>query len=185
MKTDIHPTYAETTVRVFVRQHVHHALDEGWRAAHRALQRVPPVLHGQAEAGRLRRPRRALQQALRHPQGRRRQEVVAISDDRRARLRGIKLQALVRDHLGRPVDAEPAAFPPGAALVVDGAAWLLIEDDPDRGLGPALAWAVRAGATSVNVLAERATGLLARRAGRLRLPITVWHVEGRDLLPGV
>ena len=68
MKTDIHPTYAETVVRVLVRQHLHHPLHQGRRAAHRALQRVPPVLHRQAEAGRLRWPRRALQQALRRPQ---------------------------------------------------------------------------------------------------------------------
>jgi hypothetical protein len=146
---------------------------------------VPPVLHRQAEAGRLRRPRRALQQALRHPQGRHRQEVVAISDDRRARLRGIKLQALVRDHLGRPVDAEPSPFAPGAALVAGGQAWLLVEDDPERGLGPALAWAIRNGATSVDVLAERATGVLARRAAGFDFPIAVWHVDGRVLLPAV
>jgi hypothetical protein len=146
---------------------------------------VPPVLHRQAEAGRLRRPRRALQQALRHPQGRHRQEVVAISDDRRARLRGIKLQALVRDHLGGPIDAEPSPFPPGAALVAGGAAWLLVEDDPERGLGPALAWAIRNGATTLDVLAERATGVLTRRAAGFRFPITVWHVDGRTLLPGV
>ena len=100
-------------------------------------------------------------------------------------MRGLKLQALVRDHLGRPVDAEPAVFPPGAALVVDGAAWLLLEDLPERGLGPALAWALRNGATSLDLLAERATGLLARRAAGLRFPVTVWHVEGRDLLPAV
>ena len=100
-------------------------------------------------------------------------------------MRGLKLQALVRDHLGRPVDAEPAVFPPGAALVVDGAAWLLLEDLPERGLGPALAWALRNGATSLDLLAERATGVLARRAAGLRFPVTVWHVEGRSLLPAV
>ena len=100
-------------------------------------------------------------------------------------MRGLKLQALVRDHLGRPVDAEPAVFPPGAALVVDGAAWLLVEDLPERGLGPALAWALRNGATSLDLLADRATGLLARRAAGLRFPVAVWHVEGRDLFPAV
>ena len=39
-------------------------------AARRALQRVPPLLHGQAEAGRHRWPRRALRAPLRQAQGR-------------------------------------------------------------------------------------------------------------------
>ena len=44
-------------------------------------------------------------------------------------------------------------------------AWVLLEDEPERGLGPALAWALRQRADALHVLAERATGLLARRAG--------------------
>ena len=64
-------------------------------------------------------------------------------------------------------------------------AWVLVEDEPERGLGPALAWALRNGATSLHVLAERATGLLARRAGGVTFPIEVWHVDERVLLPAV
>jgi hypothetical protein len=104
---------------------------------------------------------------------------------RRSRLRSVKLHALVRDHLGRDVDAVPGTFPPGAALTVDGGAWVLAEDDPARGLGPALAWALRSGATSLDLLAERDTGGLARRAAGLRFPIEVWHVDDRTLLPAV
>ncbi len=62
---------------------------------------------------------------------------------------------------------------------------MLLEDDPQRGLGPALAWALRNGATSLHVLADRDTGLLARRAGGFVFPISVWHVEERTLLPAV
>ncbi|MET0323641.1 MAG: hypothetical protein ABW219_00365 [Ilumatobacteraceae bacterium] len=105
--------------------------------------------------------------------------------DRRGRLRSIKLQALVRDHLGRELDARPGSFPPGAALSDDAQAWVLVEDVPERGLGAALAWAVRNGAGELHVLADRATGLLARRATGFRLPITVWHVAERTLLPAV
>ncbi|MET0145600.1 MAG: hypothetical protein ABW328_12570 [Ilumatobacteraceae bacterium] len=105
--------------------------------------------------------------------------------DRRGLLRAVKLRALVRDHLGRDVDAQLGAFPPGAALVESDTAWVLLEDAPDHGLGAAVAWAVRHGATRVQVLAGRDTGLLARRAAGLRIPVTVWHVEGRSLLPAV
>jgi hypothetical protein len=106
-------------------------------------------------------------------------------EDRRSRLRAVKLHALVRDHLGHDVDATLGAYPPGAALVADGVAWVLAEDEPERGLGPALAWAIRNGATSLQLLAERATGTLARRAAWLHFPIEVWHVDGRTLLPAV
>ena len=33
-------------------------------------------------------------------------------------------------------------------------AWVLVEDDPAHGLGPALAWAVRNGAARLHVLAD-------------------------------
>jgi hypothetical protein len=48
-----------------------------------------------------------------------------------------------------------------------------------------LAWAHRQGAESLNVLAERASGLLARRAAGFTMPVAVWHVEERSLLPAV
>jgi hypothetical protein len=104
---------------------------------------------------------------------------------RRSRLRSLKLQALVRDHLGGDLDAVVGAFPPGAVVLVDGTAWILVEDDVDRGLGPALAWALRNGAERLHVLADHDTGLLARRAGRFQFPIEVWHVADRVLLPAV
>lgn len=105
---------------------------------------------------------------------------------RRSRLRSVKLQALVRDHFGHDLDSTPGSFPPGAAMTVDGAsAWVLAEDDPARSLGSALAWARRNGASSLDLLAERDTGSLVRRAAGLRFPIEVWHVDGRNLLPAV
>jgi hypothetical protein len=48
-----------------------------------------------------------------------------------------------------------------------------------------LAWAVRAGATSLEIIAEEGTGVLARRAGAFRFPIAVWHADGRSLWPAV
>jgi hypothetical protein len=111
----------------------------------------------------------------------------STTDDggRRARLRALKLTALIGEHLGAPVEAIPGVFPPGAAAMVDDTSWVLVEDDPARGLGPALAWSIRHGARRVHVLAERGTGVLARRAAGFTLPIEVWHVEDRALLPAV
>lgn len=105
--------------------------------------------------------------------------------DLHSRLLGIKLRALVGDHLGRPVDAEPHGFPRGAALSHDGSAWVLVEGPAARSLGAALAWAVRHDATSLHLVAEQDTGLLARRAQRLSLPVSVWFPEERTLLPVV
>jgi hypothetical protein len=104
--------------------------------------------------------------------------------ERRSRLLGIKLRALVGDHIGG-IEAEPQHFPSGSALVVDGAAWVLVDGPAARSLGPALAWALRAGATSLHIVADHDTGLLARRAIRFRFPIRVWFAEGRVLLPAV
>ncbi len=104
--------------------------------------------------------------------------------ERRGRLRGIKLRTLVGDHLGREVTADPASYPPGtSALVDDRVAWVLVDDDPARGLGPAVAWARRRDAHALHLLAERDSGLLARRAAAFSVPITVWHVDGRTLEP--
>jgi hypothetical protein len=101
---------------------------------------------------------------------------------RRSRLLGLKLAALVRDHAGDP-PGEPGVFPGGAALVRTGEAWVLGEDQPERLLGPALAWARQQEATgTLHVLAESATGTLARRAGWFRRPIEVSRVEGRALV---
>jgi hypothetical protein len=109
----------------------------------------------------------------------------AAADDRRSRLLGIKLRALVAEHLGREVVAEPQGFPSGAALVDDAAAWVLVDGPAARSLGPALAWAIRHDATSLQLVVEHDTGQLARRAQRLALPVTVWYPEDRTLLPVV
>jgi len=103
--------------------------------------------------------------------------------ERRRQLLGIKLKALVGDHVGGVVDAKPSAFGAGSALVYDNAAWALIDGPSARRLGAALAWAVRHGATSLDVIVERDGGVLARRAAAFDFPIRVWFAEERLLLP--
>ncbi len=109
---------------------------------------------------------------------------------RRAALVGAKLTAVVRDHGAEPEGA-PSGLGDGAVtMTVGGEAWALLGDaggqgPAGRGLGGALAWAVRRGATALHVVAEAGTGVLARRAAGLTLPVHVWHLEGRALLPAV
>ncbi len=109
-----------------------------------------------------------------------------VDTDRRSRLLGLKLRALAAAHLGRgSLDVEPGSFPHGAALVVDDTAWVLVDGPAAGSLGGALAWAIRNGATSLDLVAEADTGLLARRAARLSFPVRVWFAEERALLPAV
>jgi hypothetical protein len=110
---------------------------------------------------------------------------VDAGSERRARLLGLKLRALVRDHLADETVGESVAFAPGSALLHDGAAWLLLDEQPIRRLGAALAWATRSGAGALHVITESGSGVLARRAGELTTPITVWHADERTLLPAV
>ncbi len=103
----------------------------------------------------------------------------------------MKLKALVRDHIGHEPGAnaspaEASGFGRGAALVADGTAWVLLDEHPERGLGAALAWASRqADVGDVAIIAEAATGVLARRAALFSTPATVWHAVERVLVPAV
>ena len=81
MKADIHPEYVLSTVHCSCGNYVRDPFDEA-RAARRDLLAVPPVLHGQAEARRHGRPRRALPAAAREGRPRLSQRVRR----RRARL---------------------------------------------------------------------------------------------------
>ena len=64
-------------------------------------------------------------------------------------------------------------------------AWVVLDGKPGHGLGAAVAYATSRHAASVDVVAERGTGTLARRAEAFRLPITVWHLDRRHLIPAV
>ncbi len=97
----------------------------------------------------------------------------------------MKLATLARDHGAEDVRAVPGEFGIGAALISESEAWVLVDTDPARGLGPAVAWSLRHGAAALQLVAESATGTLARRATAFAMPIEVWHAEGRLLLPAI
>ena len=105
--------------------------------------------------------------------------------DRRSQLLAVKLRALVGDHVGRSIDAETELFPHGAALVDDGAAWVLFDGDVTNSLGAALVWAIRRDVDELHLIGDHRTGDLARRAAGFSLPVHVWYAEGRSLLPAI
>ena len=107
-----------------------------------------------------------------------------VEENRRGQLLAIKLTALARDN-GAGGDLRRAAFALGAAVIDGSTGWVLLDERPQRGLGPALAWALRAGVDNLQILAEQGTGTIARRAAWFRVPIEVWHVDGRTLLPAI
>ena len=81
---------------------------------------------------------------------------------RRAALLQAKLEALLRDVLDA-TGGEPATFPGGAARLVDGRAYVLVEDEPMRALGRALAFACKARISSaqLSLIVEDGAGVLS------------------------
>ena len=100
-----------------------------------------------------------------------------------------KLRILVDEHVGPSQSVASSSdvdtFATGAALLRDGAAWVLFDGRAGRSLGAAMVWAIRRSATRLNVIAEYDTGLLARRAAAFSLPIIIWFADGRTLLPAI
>lgn len=111
-------------------------------------------------------------------------------------LHGLKLRALVRDHLasgdaarrGLTIAselageiAEPADIGVGAAVLVGTDAWVLVEDHHERALGVGLAWMQKSDAQTLNLIVSKGSGVLARRAANFAIDIGVWEVAGRSL----
>jgi hypothetical protein len=106
-----------------------------------------------------------------------------VEESRRSRLLGLKLAALIRDDGGDDPATVPFAL--GAAAIDGTTGWVLLDERAQSGLGPSLAWVLRAGVDRLHLLAEEGTGTLARRAEAFRFPIEIWHVAERALLPAI
>lgn len=107
----------------------------------------------------------------------------ALAPEQRSRLLVAKLAALAAPHTPAPL--EPVALPGAAAALVADVAWVLLDDRPEASLGVAVAWAQRAGAAGVEVVADAGTGVLARQATAFTLPIGVWAAEAGQLVRAV
>jgi hypothetical protein len=104
-----------------------------------------------------------------------------VNPEQRARLLAAKLAKLVETTAGPSEDRRSLAYPGGAALAGPDGVWVLVEADPARSLGPALAVAWKTGSLErVQLFVEDvdAAGVLARRASCFAESPTIWVVDG-------
>jgi hypothetical protein len=104
-----------------------------------------------------------------------------MSDEQRARLLRVQLAALVRDLTGAAV--EPASIGANAAVVHDGAAYVLSQVADAATLAGALAWTLRQDATSLVLLTDDLGGDVARMAAHFTLPVQVRSIQGAGSVP--
>lgn len=104
----------------------------------------------------------------------------AREQQQRAARNAAKLGALVRERWG--ADAPRSSLGTGAAMATGEQAFVLL--DGDHGLGAALAWSSRVGATELHVVVDGDdAGTVARQAGEFDRSVSVWRSEGRELVP--
>jgi hypothetical protein len=110
-----------------------------------------------------------------------------LGAERRAALRGAKLNALVAGRWG-PADRVSHTLGTAVALAGPGpTAWVLADDAPERTLGPALVWADRERVDDLHILVDGpddAAGTVARQSALFAPPAPqVWAVAGTALAP--
>ena len=71
---------------------------------------------------------------------------------------------------------EVAEFGSAVGVVSRNIAWVLLTSRHEFGLGPAMIWALRNGATSLNIFTEHSAGDLARRASFFNFDIDIYKI---------
>jgi len=123
---------------------------------------------------------------------------MSTNDSHSQRLARVRLLAIVKSRLeidrtassasaggasaGAASDLDSVVFEPsefGAAVggVLNGVAWVLITGRHERGLGPALMWALRNNATALKLFTEQNAGDLARGSKNFNFTIEVFAVD--------
>ena len=76
-------------------------------------------------------------------------------------------------------------LPFGAAVHHEGHLWVLLGEQASRSVGPAMVWASRQSAASLQLLVDDGpdAGIVARRASLFADPPAVWAVDGRVIAP--
>jgi hypothetical protein len=115
---------------------------------------------------------------------------VALDSDRRASLLSAKLGALVNRHWpddgpsgATGPEIEAGSFAGGATRRRGSVGWVLMDQQPERALGPALAWARQRQVDELHVLVDDHAGILARRAEAFVVPPSVWLITEVDVEP--
>ncbi len=120
-----------------------------------------------------------------------------LDEERRRRLLASKAVGVARSQGAVPV-GEPHPLLGGAATMVEGgAAWVLVQREPERALGSALAWSMRQGATATTCVVDvgpdgrpqrAAAELVAAKAAALAQPprvLAVHRTSVEDVPPAV
>jgi hypothetical protein len=105
---------------------------------------------------------------------------LSIDAAQRAALLQASLRALVAKHWSAG-DREQGTFPGGATLREGDRGWVLAQEEPDRVLGRAMAWARGNGVSDLHVVVNDTGGALARRAVAFSDPPAVWVAAGDEL----
>lgn len=112
---------------------------------------------------------------------------MSLDEETRRRLLAAKALGIARSQGAVPL-GEPQPLMGGAATVVEGGGgWVLVQREPERALGAALAWSIRHGVTSTTCVVDvdvagrpqrEAAELVAAKAAALEPPPAVLAVAG-------
>ena len=100
------------------------------------------------------------------------------NDSHALRLAGLRLHTLISTQAA-DIEIQPqqvVEFGSAVGVVNQNIAWVLLTSRHEHGLGPAMIWALRNGATSLNIFTEHNAGDLARRAGFFNFKIDVYEI---------
>ncbi|MEO5975408.1 MAG: hypothetical protein ABIQ38_09450, partial [Ilumatobacteraceae bacterium] len=107
-------------------------------------------------------------------------------NDHDSRLALLRLRTLVASHQrrqGGQIDQiTEIDFPLGSAGIIGSSGWVLVLQEPRRGLGPALLWMNKHRLKTLHLIVETSAEEIARRAQLFALEIRVWSQIGNDLV---
>ena len=106
---------------------------------------------------------------------------MALDPERRRNLYAMKLRSLVNEHLSTPALEVVGTDDGASARLSDGGVAVLAEERIDRAIGTALALSVRSSSSEIEIFAEGASGVLARRAMLFSGVINIWEIKGKEI----